>query len=102
MDVKDRIGTPQPETTTGFPPPVTEHQCHHDAHDDEQRIRPERYRAQMPYALRRAGNVSQNCRRHAVILCRTPSASSKVSDRTAGIPSFNADTNADPTMTPSA
>src|SRR3954470_13031714 len=86
----------------GTPPPVTEHQRHHDANDDEQRVRPKGHRAYVPDALRRAGNVGQNCGRHAGILCRTPSASSTVSDRTAGIPSFNADTNADPTITPSA
>src|SRR5215207_2384252 len=89
-------------TAPGLPPPVTDHERHHDAHDDEQRVRPEWHRSQMPDALRGTGNVSQNCRPHAVILCRTPSASSAVSDRTAEIPSFNADTNADPTMTPSA
>src|SRR5262245_6602815 len=86
----------------GHPTPIAEDQSHHDAHDDEQRIRPNRYHAEMPDPLRRTGDVGQNSRRHAVILCRTPSASSAVSDRTAGIPSFSADTNADPTMTPSA
>src|SRR3954465_4674997 len=94
----DTPGWPAP----GHPPPVTEHQRHHDANDDEQRVRPKGHRADVPDALRRAGNVGQNCGRHAGILCRTPSASSTVSDRTAGIPSFNADTNADPTITPSA
>src|SRR4029077_13098118 len=97
-DVVDHPGFAAP----GDPASVTEHQCHDDAHDDAKRIRPDRYRAQIPDALWRTRNVSQNCRRHAVILCRTPSASSAVSDRTAGIPSFNAATNADPTMTPSA
>src|SRR5215212_3203689 len=87
---------------TGLPPPVTEHERHHDADDDEQRVRPDRDNAQMPDALRRARDVGQNSRCHTVILCRTPSASSTVKDRTAGIPSFNADTSADPTMTPSA
>src|SRR4029077_16848913 len=87
---------------TGHPPPVAEHQRHHDPDDDEQRIRPQGHRAEMPNTLRRAGYIGQVSRRHAVILCRTPSASSAVSDRTAGIPSFNANTNADPTITPSA
>ena len=85
-----------------LPPSIADDQRHHDADDDEQRIRPDRDRPEIPHALRRAGKVGENCGRHAVILCRTPSASSAVSVRTACTPSCNADTKADPTITPSA
>src|SRR4029077_18958484 len=89
-------------TAPGNPSPIADDQRHHDAQDDEQRIRPNRDHTEMPNTLRRARYVRQVSRRHAVILCRTPSASSSVSDRTAGIPSFNADPNAEPAMSPSA
>src|SRR6478735_3461548 len=87
---------------SGFPPSIADDQGHHDADDDEQRIRPNRDRTEIPHALRRTRDVGEECGRHAVILCRTPSASSLVSVRTASTPSCNADTNADPTITPSA
>ena len=89
-------------TTPGHPASVTDHQRRDDTDDDAQRIRTDRDRTEVPHALRRAWKRGEDCRGHAVILCRTPSASSAVSARTAPTPSCNADTNADPTITPSA
>ena len=84
------------------PAPVADHQRRHDARDDAERIRTQRHTADEPDALIRARDVGQRRDRHARTACRTPSASSAVSARTASTPSSSAETNADPTITPSA
>src|ERR1700730_1649647 len=86
----------------GDPPPIADHQCHDDSDDDEQRVCPDRHPPQMPHALRWARERSEECR-HAGIPCRTPTASSSVSVPTLTTPPCpRADTNAEPTTTPSA
>ena len=97
-DVVDDAGFASP----GHPSPISEHQCGDDPDDDEQRIRAERHTEEIPDTLRRTRDVRKQGCRHAVILCRTPSASSSVKDRSAGMPSLSADTKAEPTITPSA
>ncbi|CAA0092379.1 Uncharacterised protein [Mycolicibacterium vanbaalenii] len=86
----------------GHPTPVTDHQRGDDPGDDEQCVGTQRQGPELPDPLRRTRNVGEDRRGHAVILWRTPSASSSVRDRSAGIPSLRADTSAEPTMTPSA
>ena len=86
----------------GDPASVTDQQGGDDARDDEQRVGAQGYRTELPDTLRRTRDVGEDGRRHAVTLCRTPSASSSVNDRIAGMPSLSADTSAEPTMTPSA
>ena len=89
--------------TTCDPPTVTDDQRHDDAGDDAQRVRPDRNRTEVPDALRGAGEVGKNSRRHdADTFSRTPAANSPVKARTAGTPSLSADTSAEPTMTPLA
>ncbi len=82
--------------------PVTDHQAHNDPDDDEECVRANRQWPEMPDATRRTGEIRKYGRRHGEFLWRTPAASSSVSERKLGNPSPNADTNADPTMTPSA
>ena len=89
-------------TTAGRPPAITDHQRGDDAGDDAQRIRPQRHAADEPHTLIRTGDIGQRGHRHARTACRTPSANSVVSVRSASTPSSNADTRAEPTMTPSA
>ena len=91
-----------PLAAAGRPAPVPDQQSDDDAGDDEERIGTDGQRSQMPDAPRRAGNVGEEPRRHADFLWRTPAASSSVSARRAGKPSPNAETSADPTITPSA
>ena len=88
----------------GGPAAVTDDQCGDDAGDDAQRIGPDRERAEIPDALSRTREVGKHgCGHVAGTFSRTPTASSPVRLRTAATPSsVNADTRAEPTMTPSA
>src|ERR1700733_1439342 len=86
-----------------LPTPITDQQCGNDADDDEQRIRADGHRPEMPHPARRTWEVCDYRRRHnREILCRTPAASSSVNVRNAGRPAVSAETSAEPTMTPSA
>ena len=97
-DVVDHPGL----AAAGRPAPVADQQRGHDADDDEQRVGTNRQRPDVPDTLRRAGDISGRHRHDTDTLWRTPVASSSASARNAGRPSLSADTNAEPTMTPSA
>src|SRR6185312_3889857 len=85
------------------PPAIADHQSHDDPDDDEERVGPNRKPPEMPHTLRWTRERSEECRHHAEILCRTPSANSSVNVRTLLTPpSPRADTRAEPTITPSA
>ena len=90
-------------TTARDPAAIADDQRGDDAGDDAERVGPDRYWPQVPDALGRTRDVCQQRCGHAETFCRTPWASSSDNARTAGIPpSPSADTNAEPTMTPSA
>ena len=90
-------------TAARHPAAIADDERRDDAGDDAERVRPDRYRPQVPDALGRTRDVCQQRCGHAGTFCRTPWASSSDNARTAGMPpSPSADTSAEPTMTPSA